>query len=77
MIFWNNYPKCFLATFISIIGGVSGLMGVALAIETFSENPMAAILGGAIGIAGFIGLRKLADIVAARKYARLANSDKL
>ena len=72
MVFWTNYPKCFLATMISLIGGVCGLMGVAAAFETFSEGPVEAILCGAVGIACFFGLRKLADIVAAKKYEKLA-----
>ncbi len=77
MVFWTNYPKCFLATIISVIGGVFGLIAVVLVFEFFSTDPMAAILGGAAGIAGFFGLNRLADNVATRKYARMAENEKL
>lgn len=77
MVFWTNYRKCFLATCISVMGGIVGLIGVSFLFEGFSENPVAAIAGGILGVAGFVGLRKFADIVAARKYARMAEKGKL
>ena len=77
MIFWNSYKKCFLATLISLCGGGCGLLGVVLMIEMFSEEPVTAILLGAVFIGLFFGLRRLADEVAARKYRKLAEEGKL
>ena len=76
MIFWTNYPKCFLATVISAIGGTCGLLAVVTALELFSTEPLAAIAAGAVLIAGFFGFRKLADIVAERKYARMSSNNR-
>ena len=73
MVFFKSYPKCFIATLISIFGGVSGLMGVLGLVESFSSGTVGeGIVVFAVCTALFFGLRKLADIIAESKYKRLA-----
>ncbi len=74
MLFYKNYgPKQFFATFVSLLGGLAGALGVvgiiAFFTSKFKDNRRHR--RWVIGIALFFGLRKLADIIAVRKAKKL------
>ena len=74
--FYKSYKKCFLATALSFTGGCCGAIAVISLIQvilgrgdfTGSEG----LIGSVVCAVLFFALRKLADVVAARKYRKLA-----
>ena len=73
MIFYKNYGKGFFgATMISVIGGLFGLLAIYgiiyLVQDKFQELQWLILVG--VGIVGFLGFRKLADIVYLHKVKK-------
>ena len=71
----SDYPG---ATLISVLGGVFGILAVLslVAIIKDSFQQPVYLIAVAIGIAGYIGFRKLADIVYNRKVRKAENNSK-
>ncbi len=73
MIFYKNYGKGFFgATMISVIGGLFGLLAIYgiiyLVQDKFQELQWLILVG--VGIVGFLGFRKLADIAYLHKVKK-------
>lgn len=65
LLFWKKYPSSKFATFISILGGILGAVGIAFIIGGFSGEPEL-IIAGLITAAIGLGLHFLADKIADR-----------
>jgi len=74
MFFYKRYGRGhFGATFLSTIGGLFGLLALYFAIYLIKGGYEKAsdLVFIAVGIAGFFGFRKLADVVYERKLKRM------